>query len=110
MSGGWVCFRRVLFFGWVGEASVAGPGGARDGGLVWASGRVAGGERQGRGLRRGMCCVGVCVRLQRRAFVVSCRPDGSEEKLAVFCGRGKEFADRHAYLMHLLVSGGKRVC
>ena len=59
---------------------------------------------------KGVCCVVVCVRLQRRACVVSCRPGGLEEKLAVFCGRGKDFADQPAYLVHLLVSGGKRVC
>ena len=69
-----------------------------------------GGEGQGRGLRGGLCCDGVCVRLQRRAWVVSCRPGGLEEKLAVFCGRGKDFTDKHAHLVHLLVSGGKRVC
>ena len=69
-----------------------------------------GGEGQARGLRGGMCCVGVCVRLQRRACVVSCRPGGFEEKLAVFCGCGKDFAEEHAYLVHLLVSGWKRVC
>ena len=57
-----------------------------------------------------MCCVGVCVRLQRRASVVSCRLGGLEEKLAVFCCRGKEFADELAYLVDLLVSGGKGVC
>ena len=33
-----------------------------------------------------------------------------EEKLAVFCGPGTDFADEHAYLVHLLVSGGNRVC
>ena len=58
----------------------------------------------------GGCCVGVCVRSQRRACVVSCRPGGLEEKISVFCGRGKDFADEPVYLVHLLVSGGKRVC
>ena len=38
VSGGWVCGGRVLVFGRVGEARVAGPGGARDGGRVWVSG------------------------------------------------------------------------
>ena len=38
MSGGWVCGGRVLVFGRVGEACVAGPRGARDGGRVWVSG------------------------------------------------------------------------
>ena len=53
--------------------------------------------------------VGVQVLLQRRVRVVSCRPGGSEEKLAVFCGRGEDFADECAYLVDLLVGGGKRV-
>ena len=57
-----------------------------------------------------MCCVSVCVRSQRRALVVSCRPGGLEEKLAVFRCRGKDFADEFAYLVDLLVSGGKGVC
>ena len=57
-----------------------------------------------------MCCVGVCVRSQRRACVDSCRPGGLEEKLAVLCCRGKDFADKLAYLVDLLVSGGKGVC
>ena len=83
-----MCGGRVLLFGRVGEASVAGPGGVRDGGRVWASGRAAGGEGHGRRLRGGVCCVGACVRSQRRACVVSCRPVVLEEKLAVFCGRG----------------------
>ena len=38
VSGGSVCGGRVLVFGRVGEARVAGPGGARDGGRVWVSG------------------------------------------------------------------------
>ena len=71
---------------------------------VWWGGRRRGGDCAG------VCCFGVCVRLQRRACVVSCRPGGLEEKLAVFCSRGKDFADELAYLVHLLVSGGKRVC
>ena len=53
--------------------------------------------------------VGVGVRLQRRACVVSCRPGRLEENLAVFCGRGKDFADKCAFLVNLLVGGGKRV-
>ena len=64
---------------------------------------------QGQGLCRGVCCVRVCVRLQRRACVVSCRLGGLEEKLVVFCGRCKDFTDEPAYLVTLLVSGGKRV-
>ena len=71
-------------------------------------------QREGRGHERGLCggvcCVGVCVRSPRRACVVSCRPGGLEEKLAVFCCRGKDFADELAYLVDLLVSGGKGVC
>ena len=100
----------MLMFGRVGEACVAGPGGARVGGRMWTAGWEAGGKGHGRGLRGGGCCVGVCVCLQRRACVVSCRPGGLEEKFAIFRGRGKDFADEHAYLVHLLVSGGKRVC
>ena len=56
-----------------------------------------------------VCCVNVCVCLQQRACVVTCRRGGLEEKLAVFCGRGKDFADERAYVVHLLVSGGNRV-
>ena len=100
----------MLLFGRLGEARVAGPGAARDGGRVWVPGRAARGEGHGRGLRGGMCCVGVCVRSQRRACWVRCRPGGLEEKLAVFCCRGKDFADEPAYLVDLLVSGRKGVC
>ena len=57
-----------------------------------------------------MCCVGVCVCSLRRACVANCRPGGLEEKLAVFCCRGKDFADELAYPVDLLVSGGKGVC
>ena len=46
-----------------------------------------------------MCCVGVCVRLPR-ACVGSCRPGRLEEKLAVFCCRGKDFADELSYLVN----------
>ena len=67
------------------------------------------GGGNGRGLCSGVCCVGVCVRLPR-ACVGSCRPGGLEEKLAVFCCRGKDFADELSYLVDLLVSGGKGVC
>ena len=38
VSGGWVCGGRVLVFGRVEEARVAGPGGSRDGERVWVSG------------------------------------------------------------------------
>ena len=54
-------------------------------------------------------CVGVRACLHRHARVVSCRPEGLEEKLAVFRGRGKDFAGECAYLVHLLVGGWKRV-
>ena len=110
MSGGWVPGGRALLFGRVGEARVAGPGGARDGGRVWFSGWAERGEGHGRGLRGGVCCVGVCARSQRRACVVSCKPGGLEEKLAVFFCRGKDFADELAYLVDLMVSGAKGVC
>ena len=99
----------------VGEARVAGPGAARDGGPVWVAGWGVGREGQERGLRGvgwgwvRVCRVGVWFRLQRRVCVVTCRPGSLEEKLAVLCGRGKDFADERAYLVHLLVSGGKRV-
>ena len=107
MFGGRVCGGRV------GEARVAGPGAARDGGRVggttgWGVGR----EGQGWGLRGvvwswgRVCCVSVCVRLQRRACVVTSRLGGLEEKFAVFCGRGKDFAYERVYLVHLLVSCG----
>ena len=42
--------------------------------------------------------------------MASCRPGSLEEKLAVFCCRGKDLADELAYLVDLLVSGGKGVC
>ena len=67
------------------------------------------GGGHGRGLCGGLCCAGVCVRLLR-ACVGSCRPGGLEEKLAVFCCRGKDFADERSYLVDLLVSGGKGAC
>ena len=70
-------------------------------------------QREGGGLggdcAGGLCCAGVCVRLLR-ACVGSCRPGGFEEKLAVFCCRGKDFADERSYLVDLLVSGGKGAC
>ena len=57
-----------------GEARVAGPGAARDGGRVWATGWGMGREGQGMWGRVRVRCVGVRVRLQRRTRVVSCRP------------------------------------
>ena len=115
MFGGRECGGRVWLFGRLGEARVAGPGTARDGGRVWAAGWRVEREGLGRGLLWGVwgwvwvCCVSVCVCLQRCACVVTCKPGGLEEKLAVFCGGGKDFADERAYLVHLLVIGGKRV-
>ena len=100
----------MLVFGRVAEARVAGPGCARDGGRVWVSRWAARGEGLGRGLCGGVRCFGVCVRSRRHACVTSCRPGGLEEKLAVLCCRGKDFADKLAYLVDLLVSGGKGVC
>ena len=101
--------------GRVGEARVAGPGAARDGGRVWAAGWGIGREGWGRGQRWGgggwvrVCCVGVRVCLQQGARVVSCRPGGLQEKLAVLCGRGKDFADDCVYLVHLLVEWWEEV-
>ena len=43
------------------------------------------------------------------AMVGVCGSPG-EEKLAVFCCRGTDFADELAYLVDLLVTGGKGVC
>ena len=82
---------------------------------MWATRLAVGREGQGRGVCGGgvglgsRIFVGVCVCLQRRACVVTCWPGGLEEKLAVFCCRGKDFADECAYLVHLFVSGGQRV-
>ena len=59
-------------------------------------------------MRWGVLCWCMCP--PRRASVARCRPGGSEEKFAVFCRRGKDFADELAYLVDLLVSGGKGVC
>ena len=115
MFGARVCGGRVWLFGRLGEVRVAGPGAARDSGRVPATGSGVGRKGQERGSCGGMwrwgrvCCVGGCVRLQRRPWVVTCRPGGLEEKLAVFCGRGKDFADECAYMVHLLFSGGKRL-
>ena len=105
----------MFFFGRVGEGCFAGPGAARDAGRVWAAGWGVGREGQGRGLRGKVwgwvrvCCVTVCVCLQQRACVVICGPGSLEETLAVFCDRGRDFADQRAYLVHLLVSAGNRV-
>ena len=77
----WGVVRDVLLFQRVGEARVAGRGGARDVRRVGVSGWAARGKGHGRGSRAGVCCVGVCVRSQRRVSVVSCRPGGLEEKV-----------------------------
>ena len=92
-------------------------------GVCWCSGGWGRPLSRGPGLRAmvGVCgslveqqggrgMGGVCVRSQRHACVVSCRPGSLEEKLAVFCCRGKDFADELEYLVDLLVSGGKGVC
>ena len=93
----------MLLFGQVG-----GRGSARWWAFVGC--RVGSGWEGARaGIARRVCCVGVWVPLQRRACDVSCRPGGLEEKFAVFRGRGKDFTEEHAYLVHLLASGGKRV-
>ena len=72
---------------------VCGPPGWKWGGTHRGGGCVWGLWGWGR-----VYCFSVCVRLQRRACVVTRRPGSSEEKLAVFCGRGKDFADERAYL------------
>ena len=67
-------------------------------------------QREGRGIGGDCaagCAVSVCVSDRDGACVVSCRPGGSEEKPAVFCCRGKDFADELPYLVDLLVSCGK---
>ena len=100
--------------GLVGEARVAAPKAARVG-HVWAARWDVGRGGQGRGQSGGawgwvrVCCVCVCVRSQLRACVVTCRPGGLEEKLAVSCGCSNDFADECAYLVQILVGGGKRV-
>ena len=71
-------------------------------------------QRQGRGMG-GDCAVGfvVSVYVSARRGALAWPGVGRavlEEKLAVFCCRGKDFADELAYLVDLLVSGGKGVC
>ena len=68
-----------------------------------------GGQQGGRGMG-GDCAVYVSARSGVLTCVVSCRLGSLEEKLVVFCCRGKDFADELVYLVHLLVSGGKGVC
>ena len=52
---------------------------------------------------------GVRVRLQQCAYVVSCRPGGLGEELAVDRWGRENFADACSYLVYLLVGVGKRV-
>ena len=79
--GGWACGSGGVCGG---SVRVTGPGGCAVGrgvpcgGCVRFAGWGVGGEGQGRALRGGLCYVGVCVRLHRRACVVSCRPGGGE--------------------------------
>ena len=97
----WVCARCpvsgvVRAVSWVGLWRAAAAVRAGGGGLCrgtrgcarwWACvGLRVSSERGGEsaGIAGGVCCVGVCVRSQRRPYVVSCRPGGLEEKLAVF--------------------------
>ena len=71
-------------------------------------------QREGRGMG-GNCAMGCVV-----ALYVSARRGALawpvvgravlEEKHFVFCCRGKDFADEPAYLVDLLVGGGKGVC
>ena len=108
-AGGSVAGVCCFVGGW-GRPVSRGPGVRAMVGVCGLPGGLRGGRGMGWDRAGGVCCVGVCVGSQRRACVVSCRPGGMEEKLAVFCGRGKDFADELAYLVHPLVSGGKRVC
>ena len=91
----------LLSAGVCGLSSVGGGEGCPAGGCVAGVCRFSGGW--GRPLSRGpgvRAMVGVCG-----------SPDEQrEEKLPVFCCRGKDFADELAYLVDLLVSGGKGVC
>ena len=61
----------MLLIGRVGEARVAGPGGALDGGRVWVSGWPARGEGHGQGLRGGGGVVSVCVSARSGALLWS---------------------------------------
>ena len=56
-----------------------------------------------------MRCVGARFRLHRCACVVSYKPRGLEEEVAVSRGCDEDFADGCAYLMYLSVVGRKRV-
>ena len=127
----------LLSAGMCGLSSVEGgegcPAGGCAAGVCWCSGGWGRPVSRGPGVRamvgvygspgeqregRGMggdgavgCVVSVYVSARRGALAWPvCRPGGLEEKLAVFCCRGKDFADELAYLVDLLVSGGKGVC
>ena len=107
--GGGLCGRRVWAFWQGGRARVAGPGAVWVAGRVWATGWGVAREGQevwGCGRVR---CGGVCVRLPQCVCVISRRAGGLEEDLAVIRGRGEDFANACANLVHLLVCGGKRV-
>ena len=108
-AGGSAAGVCCCFGGWWRPVS-PGPGVRPMVGVCGPPGGQPGGRGMGGDCAGCVCCVGVCVRSRRRACLVSCSPGGLEEKHAVFCGRGKDFADEPAYLVHLLVSGGKRVC
>ena len=73
-----------------------GPGVRAMAGVCGPSGGMRGGAGRGGDCGRGVCCVGVCVGFQRRTCAVSCRPVSLEAELAVFCRRGKDFADERA--------------
>ena len=103
--GGGVCGGCVWVLGRGGEARDAGPGAVCVAECVSATGWGVGREGQGVWGCVRVTCVGIRVRLQWCACVVSCRLRGLEEELAVFHGRGEDFADACAYLVYLLVVG-----
>ena len=107
--GGGVCGGRVWAFWQGGSVRVAVPGAVRVSGHVWATGCGVGREGQGVWGWACMRCVSLRICLPRCVCVVSCRAGGLEEELAVFRGRGEDFADAYAFWVHLLVGGGKRV-
>ena len=71
-------------------------------------------QREGRGMGWDCavgCVVSVYVSARRGPLAWPVvRRAVLEEKLAVFCSRGKDFVDELAYLVDLLVSGEKGVC
>ena len=88
-----------------GRPVLRGPGLRSTEGVCWSMG----GDWQGVWGWFQVRCVGEPASLQRRACVLSCRKGRLEGNLAVFRGHSKDFADACAYLVHLLVGGGKRV-